>query len=84
MMKVMIKSSTLSLCEVIIAEVLAKDKKSKDEKTLTLGQCCIDLLPLLKGRSIEGLYQILSAFFQNKIALHLYYISKFIWLNIPT
>ena len=37
--------------KVIIAEVLPKDKKSKEEKTLTLGQCCIDLLPLLKGNS---------------------------------
>ena len=34
---------------VIIAEVMPKDKKAKEEKTLTLGQCCIDMLPLLKG-----------------------------------
>ena len=40
---------TIILSKVIIAEVMPKDKKSKEEKTLILGQCCIDMLPLLKG-----------------------------------
>ena len=31
-------------------EVLQKDKKQKEEKTAQLGQCTVDLLPLVKGR----------------------------------
>ncbi|CAB3976881.1 cilia- and flagella-associated 70-like [Paramuricea clavata] len=46
---------------VIIAEVLPKDKKSKEEKTLTLGQCCIDLLPLLKGSKEFTVTQALTS-----------------------
>lgn len=34
---------------VTFTEILPKDKKAKEEKTLILGQCCVDLLPLLKG-----------------------------------
>ena len=32
-------------------EVLPKEKKQKEEKTVQLGQCTIDLLPLVKGET---------------------------------
>nr|XP_047138555.1 cilia- and flagella-associated protein 70-like isoform X2 [Hydra vulgaris] len=34
---------------VTFIEVLPKEKKSKEEKSVELSQCCVDLLPLLKG-----------------------------------
>lgn len=34
---------------VTFSEILPKDKKSKEEKSNVLGQCCIDLLPLIRG-----------------------------------
>uniref|UniRef100_A0A671FFW7 Cilia and flagella associated protein 70 n=1 Tax=Rhinolophus ferrumequinum TaxID=59479 RepID=A0A671FFW7_RHIFE len=34
-----------------VTEVLPKEKKQKDEKTLTLGQAVVDLLPLVEGES---------------------------------
>ena len=36
---------------VTFTEILPKDKKAKEEKTNILGQCCVDLLPLLKGEN---------------------------------
>ena len=39
----------LSLKTVTVVEVLPKEKKQKEEKTVLLGQCTIDLLPLVKG-----------------------------------
>lgn len=35
---------------VTFNEILPKDKKAKEEKTNMLGQCCIDLMPLLRGK----------------------------------
>ena len=34
---------------VTVIEVLPKEKKQKEEKTVVLGQCTVDLLPLVKG-----------------------------------
>ncbi|XP_072171577.1 cilia- and flagella-associated protein 70-like [Diadema setosum] len=36
---------------VTFVEVLPKEKKQKEEKTVLLGQCTIDLLPLVKGET---------------------------------
>lgn len=36
---------------VTFVEVLPKEKKQKEEKTYLLGQCTIDLLPLVKGET---------------------------------
>lgn len=38
------------LTSVTVIEVLPKEKKQKEEKTVVLGQCTIDLLPLVKGK----------------------------------
>jgi len=34
---------------VSVIEVLPKEKKQKEEKTVMLGQCTVDMLPLVKG-----------------------------------
>ena len=34
---------------VTVIEALPKEKKQKEEKTAILGQCTVDLLPLVKG-----------------------------------
>lgn len=36
---------------VTVSEVLPKEKKQKDEKTAAIGQCTIDLLPLVLGKT---------------------------------
>ncbi|KAJ8044742.1 Cilia- and flagella-associated protein 70 [Holothuria leucospilota] len=36
---------------ITFVEVLPKEKKQKEEKTVTLGQCPLDLLPLVKGET---------------------------------
>ena len=47
--KVLIILSFPCLLAVTVIEVLPKEKKQKEEKTLALGQCTVDLLPLVKG-----------------------------------
>ena len=32
-----------------LIEVLPKEKKQKEEKTVVLGQCSVDLMPLIQG-----------------------------------
>lgn len=32
-----------------VIEILPKEKKQKEEKTVILGQCTVDLFPLLQG-----------------------------------
>ena len=34
---------------VTVIEILPKEKKQKEEKTTILGQCTVDLLPVIKG-----------------------------------
>ena len=46
---------TVANFSVTVMEVLPKDKKGKEEKTNVLGQSCIDLLPLLRGKQILDL-----------------------------
>ena len=41
---------------VTVIEVLPKEKKQKEEKTVVLGQCTVDLLPLVKGWCVMYLY----------------------------
>jgi len=36
---------------VTVIEVLPKEKKQKEEKTVLLGQCTVDMLPLVKGKA---------------------------------
>ena len=36
---------------VTVIEILPKEKKQKEEKTMVLGQCSIDLLPVIKGKN---------------------------------
>ena len=37
---------------VTFIEVLPKEKKQKEEKTVVLGQCTLDLLPMLEGEIV--------------------------------
>lgn len=42
---------------VTVTEVLPKEKKQKEEKTAQLGQCTVDLLPLVKGTTGSTIVQ---------------------------
>ena len=39
----------LLLVLVTVVEILPKEKKQREEKTVVLGQCTLDLLPVIKG-----------------------------------
>lgn len=41
--------SDMLVFSVTVIEVLPKEKKQKEEKTVLLGQCTVDMLPLVKG-----------------------------------
>ena len=43
---------------VTITEILPRDKKAKEEKVNILGQCCVDLLPLLRGMFLSHITHI--------------------------
>lgn len=46
-----LKCKTDVFCSsVTVIEVLPKEKKQKEEKTVILGQVTVDLLPLVNGR----------------------------------
>ena len=43
---------------VSIIEVLPKEKKQKEEKTTLIGQCTVDLFPMLTGKICVIVYSI--------------------------
>ena len=53
-----------------LLEVLPKEKKQKDEKTVMLGQCTIDLIALLQGNHtmIKINYIIIHVYLQLLIS----------------
>lgn len=48
---------------VTVTEVLPKEKKQKEEKTAQLGQCTVDLLPLVKGTTESTTYRLLCVLY---------------------
>ena len=40
---------------VSVSEVLPRERKAKEEKTVTIGMASVDLIPLLLGENIFGL-----------------------------
>ena len=54
---------------VSIIEVLPKEKKQKEEKTTLIGQCTVDLFPMLTGKICVIVYSINQIIRQEMISL---------------
>lgn len=56
---------------VTVTEVLPKEKKQKEEKTAQLGQCTVDLLPLVKGTTEIIIHRLLCVLYIQCILIQM-------------